>query len=845
MAVDWNIVGIAAGTAFCGLLAVLFFARPFLRGVSEARSLPRGVQSALAAFALVATLNADKLRSGGGARHGPPAAATLNDVARGYRLVSEARETGHSFAMPPDAAHVGCLHEHGGRSDFGMHVVDFGEWAFPCGTNGALRSRLWWFMDGRLQDAPRRPGFAASAGLGETLAVQGESRLWLRADGDGRTVTWERFFACGDTNRAVNAQISLRRDGGFTVRSNDLVRVYRRVNPDDWDDDGDPNDTDPNPLVHDGESFGPHQMLPEGANTNAYCWVDLVVPDANALVTFTGDGYSALPDPAFIARAGATNRVIVLIGKAYEVTSRMPIACVGRSSGEIEVERTSPTGLRIVWPVAIEVESGELRMENYNSPLSISRFPLSTLHSTLSPSFSMSVWPDCLGGGFAWTNGCCAVNSLGGGAFSYSCNDACHCGGCFAAGYYGYEGYRLPADGGWCGCEGEYDPPPEGEEDDGPHAPGASATFSKCAVIFEDGYWNTPTNWVERQSTQTELRCVAHGGPNGGHVRFEVSAGAEKLQRVLGHLLPVEQDVGPGMKLDFTITYEGLLPSVAEDDIIVTTTFTENAPDAEPVSSRARLTSVKVTLESTNFSLDECPNRHIRGIGEQMKCEWMPSVSGLSFQTQNGAVCFAAYDNRRDVTCPFQSASGICEISVGGATHTPDVEVLEPTGIEARNAHKLSYSVPPNSPGGAGFSMDLHIMPDTVSFQALEFWERPAYDSTIEGYFTNQAFQAVWYHNTNMGAGVWHKIGDANFWFNDGAQMGDELITPVCPGRLVWHIPVDWRRWCDPTLIHQDFKNVDQTFDMSGTGRLTVYKYQHWAAREMSGETFKSEGMTE
>ena len=29
----------------------------------EARSLPRGVQSALAAFALVATLNADKLRS--------------------------------------------------------------------------------------------------------------------------------------------------------------------------------------------------------------------------------------------------------------------------------------------------------------------------------------------------------------------------------------------------------------------------------------------------------------------------------------------------------------------------------------------------------------------------------------------------------------------------------------------------------------------------------------------------------------------------------------------------------------------------------------------------------------
>ena len=75
--------------------------------------------------------------------------------------------------------------------------------------------------------------------------------------------------------------------------------------------------------------------------------------------------------------------------------------------------------------------------------------------------------------------------------------------------------------------------------------------------------------------------------------------------------------------------------------------------------------------------------------------------------------------------------------------------------------------------------------------------------------------------------------------------MGDELITPVYPGRLVWHIPVDWRKWGEPNSIHQDFKSVDQTFEMSGTGRLTVYKYQHWVAREVSGATLKSEGMTE
>ena len=408
------------------------------------------------------------------------------------------------------------------------------------------------------------------------------------------------------------------------------------------------------------------------------------------------------------------------------------------------------------------------------------------------------------------------------------------------------EGFSLPASGGSCGCssEGEYDEPPEEEDDEGPYAGGASATFSKSAVIFEDGYWNTPTNWIGRHSTTTELHCVAHGGPYGGHVRFEI-VGSEKLARVSGHLLPVEQDISPGKKLDFAILYTGVSASSNANDIIVTTTFTENVPDAMQEVSSNELTSVKVELSSLNVSLDDYPNRHVRGIGESLSCEWTPSVSGLSFQTQNGAVCTYSYSNSRDVICPFHVAYEICEINVGGETYAPAVQVLEPTGIEARRPQRLSFSVPVNSPGGAGFSMELYIMPDTVSFQALEFWERPAYNSTIEGYFTNTAFQAVWYHDTNMCAGVWHRISNGNFWFTDSAQMGDVLITPVYPGRLVWHIPIDWRKWNDPTVIRQDFKSVDQTFEMSDTGRLTVTKYQHWAAREMSGETLKSEGMTE
>ena len=453
---------------------------------------------------------------------------------------------------------------------------------------------------------------------------------------------------------------------------------------------------------------------------------------------------------------------------------------------------------------------------------------------------------DCLGGGFTWTNCCCSISSSDG-VFTYSCGENCHCTGCAALGTYSYEGFTLPASGGSCGCAAmDPDDPlePRETEDDGPYSGGASVSFSHKAVIFEDGYWNKPGEWVGRHSTTSTLHCIVHGGPNGGHVRFEVE-NAARLATLAGPPLPFEQDVSPGNRIEFSVIYEGASPSAAEGDVVAIATYTENAEGAEPVSASNSLTCVKVELSSLNVSLDDYPNRHIRGIGEAVSCEWTPSVSGLSFQTHNGAVCTDSYSNRRDVTCPFQAVSGICEISVGGATYALAVQVLEPTGIEARNPRRLSYSVPVNSPGGAGFEMDLHIMPDTVSFQALEFWERPNLASTIIGYFTNTAFQAVWYHDAVMGAGVWRRISSANFWFKDTAQMGDELITPVYLGSLVWHIPIDWRKWGDPTLINQDFKTVDQTFEMSVSGRLTVSKYQHWAAREMSGETFKSEGMTE
>ena len=74
----------------------------------------------------------------------------------------------------------------------------------------------------------------------------------LDGDGGSRILTWGTFFLGGDANAPVNAQIVLWPNGDFITCSNDVETVCRRVNLDDWDDDGIHNVRDANQTSHDG-----------------------------------------------------------------------------------------------------------------------------------------------------------------------------------------------------------------------------------------------------------------------------------------------------------------------------------------------------------------------------------------------------------------------------------------------------------------------------------------------------------------------------------------------------------------------------------------------------------------
>ena len=819
--------------------------------------IPRSSLSVFLAFAIVATGVAQK-----GGTNAPPNGAsppqmmgmlpqglqplnlpgddgavsvTSDDVARGFLIESVVTNETYSYAMPTNGTRYARWWKRGGYED--VFRLDLDGMIFPLGTN--LCSSLWvytWGMAGaRLADASNR---IAATGV-PMSAVPFASQFWSAALPDGaRRLTWQDFALNRDTNTPVSSQLDLYPSGDFVARSNLVETVYRRVNPDDWDDDGYPNGIDPNPYAFDEGGFGPHQELPQGANSNAYCWVDIVVPNANALVTFVGDAPCALPDPSFIARAGETNRVTVLIGKTYTVTCNMPISCVDKSSVDIDVWQNSPTELCICWPVTIE-----------------------SVGMRSGASFSMSVWPGCLGGGFTWTNSCCSISGSGW-TFTYSCNDACHCTGCAAMGYYSYESYRLPAYGGWCGCSsyGEYDERPYEEDDEGPYDAGASAVFSKSAVIFEDGYWNTPTNWVERQSTQTELHCVAHGGPNGGHVRFEI-LGEDKLERVSGHVLPVEQDVGPGKKIDFTIVYKGRLPSTAAEDIIVTTTFTENVPDATQEQDEEKLTSVKVELEAVYVApANTNQNRHVYGVGEKVKLRHFPVGARLSWSL--GADDFFSdlldgdgCDNILQLHFLGGTISDVVASCYGESYHPP-ISVMEPQAIVCNQQVWNNECRPKGQAGGFGMRLWLYIGPMNVSFQGIDVSEIPC-ETVLQpsGYYATTNFDGVLVHNLDAGAGYWHHVSVGNYWCMDDAGSNDRRQV-WSNGTMTWNIPIQWYQRLDATeswargSVHSDGRLIggsenayQQVFEITESGTVKVAKHQHWIERT-TNDVIRLDGVT-
>ena len=273
MEINWNIVGIVTALAFSGFLAVMMLRKPLGAALARVKALPRPVQVVTAILVIIATVQAQKSGNGGGTNeppsglnagaaflrsipNAPTPTVTVEEIARGYRLDYETNDVAHVCTMPSNGVYVGNSHIHGASSSWGMNLIDFGDWAFPFGSNHAAYSKFWWFVDGRIRVSPQDPSVEIATGARDVLAMQGASRIWSAPVDDGQSIVWENVFVGGGTNSAADLQIVLKGNGDFETWSNEVGRVYSRINPDDWDGDGLDNAIDAWPMAYDGDCFG-------------------------------------------------------------------------------------------------------------------------------------------------------------------------------------------------------------------------------------------------------------------------------------------------------------------------------------------------------------------------------------------------------------------------------------------------------------------------------------------------------------------------------------------------------------------------------------------------------------
>ena len=461
---DWLYIG------YCTVMAMFAVAAAYAAafGLRALRRLPRSLLLGFAAAAVVATLTAQKtnnvppnmnqpqmMQGGGSFQTGftgltglvgigsimnlvNPVQTTIDDIMRGWRVESVTTNAAVSYAMPTNAALVGNWHIHGAASSFGNNRIDFGNWVFPLGTNDEAFSSFWYFIDGRIRPAPRDAVHEICAVGAPMSAVPGQSRLW-RFDGDdgARILTWENFFLGGDTNCSVNAQIVLSPNGDFLTRSNDVETVCRRINPDDWDDDGVHNERDLNPTSYDGDFFGVANGFPPNANPDAYYWLDLSVTGVLGVATIrvTCDGSSDLGDHVLIARTNEVCHIPLLAGATYAVDSNLLIDYSAVSSEYAEIVTNAEDRLTVSLPLEfsmVRTSSGDALTANY-----ILQCAPFNVGATL----------------FSLSGICCSCETNGMG-FAWVCSDGCTCGGQHEISTAAtWEGYSLPFSWwGTCGC---------------------------------------------------------------------------------------------------------------------------------------------------------------------------------------------------------------------------------------------------------------------------------------------------------------------------------------------------------------------------------------------------------
>ena len=681
--------------------------------------------------------------------------------------------------------------------------------------------------------------------------------------------TWQNALFGRSATNIVSFQAEFQPGGGFEYRYGDRCVSYSPVPSFDLDGDGLENSLDPDPLVPGPDAHGTnaewHNIVCsnvlaaaegqgdvelswlEGVNSNAYFFAEVVADIGPAAVYFTCDTETSLGSPVVVALAGETNRVPLLVGVGYSVSSDVPFS-VSVPDGATAVSN-GVSAFRVERPVSFEF------VQDANAL------------ATGVVAYAVLVDPAGLEGSFAWESNGQPLPQRGGTAplrappmrsgsgggcgfvgfgnyVIFTCGESCDCGGCEAVGSYTYENVYVPVSGGPCGCTPHDDPPEDPEDppsgggepqDPPPPVPSVTVSFSTPAILFEDRYENSPGAWVEKRSTQTTLTISAQGGEHGGTLNI-TSQNLDKLEMIGASStgLPGTVAVGAFEHVEYTFIYHGDAASGSANDIRVTAEIVGNVT-GDTGSSEAELTAVQVWIKATYLALlNPCENRHTYGVGEIVECWHNPQSLSLSWTSLGNGTISNSVPAR--LICPLLQDSAGIRADYGGASLPIPLNVMEPTGIECTNVAFLPATIE-----GIGMLLELSVNPLTVSFEGIAMQEVPSDQGVHIGYFNGSEFMHRWFHNTSMGAGEWIDIAEGNIWGLDRSRMLN-WPQPWTAGQLVWDIPIGWNR-CGTrtgTCVKVMSPVYHSTWNMTSTF-LTKTKHGHSIGLSSDGRKYLDE----
>jgi hypothetical protein len=205
------------------------------------------------------------------------------------------------------------------------------------------------------------------------------------------------------------------------------------------------------------------------------------------------------------------------------------------------------------------------------------------------------------------------------------------------------------------------------------------------------------------------------------------------------------------------------------------------------------------------------------GVGERVRvtvnpapANWSVNSGGTLSPTSGASVTFTAGDQTGHATITAQGSGCTCSL---------DLEVVAPTGVSIEREDSRGFYHDQGHPS-AGFVGRVHLLPDNVNFDAVEYREGDVEATGTGGcsFMTGQG-----HHPNPNPLPVSETVipGRGSRGGIDLVQIRMTITGTLSPGTVTWPIP--WYYSVNGGTEHR-FATINQVADMDATGAVTISK---------------------